>query len=87
MAQERHRCPCCGYFTLPSRGAYEICPVCFWEDDDSSEEFGWLAPERPEGPNHVHLWQARLNYQSFGASEERVRAYVRPSHPDETPDS
>jgi hypothetical protein len=58
-AQHRYRCPCCSYFTLESRGAYDICPVCFWEDDDADEEFGQAAPERPEGPNHVHLWQAR----------------------------
>jgi len=29
-----YSCPCCGYLTLPERGAYDICPVCFWEDDD-----------------------------------------------------
>lgn len=32
-------CPCCGYMTLDRRGAYDICPVCFWEDD-GSEFFG-----------------------------------------------
>ncbi|MFF1770133.1 CPCC family cysteine-rich protein [Streptomyces sp. NPDC058249] len=26
-------CPCCGFLTLDERGSYEICPVCFWEDD------------------------------------------------------
>ncbi|WP_198674015.1 CPCC family cysteine-rich protein [Chitinophaga alhagiae] len=26
-------CPCCGYITLSERGGYEICPICFWEDD------------------------------------------------------
>lgn len=28
-----HPCPCCGYRTLPSLGDYELCPVCWWEDD------------------------------------------------------
>lgn len=28
-----HRCPCCGFLTLDERGTFEICPVCFWEDD------------------------------------------------------
>jgi len=29
-------CPCCGYlvFTEPP-GSFEICPICFWEDDVS----------------------------------------------------
>ena len=79
-----YRCPCCGYLTLTLRGEYDICPVCFWEDDNPREEFGQPAPERPGGANHVHLWQARRNYAAFGASEEWVKQYVRPPRPDET---
>lgn len=26
-------CLCCGYKTLSERGNYDICPVCFWEDE------------------------------------------------------
>jgi hypothetical protein len=85
MAHSRSRCPCCGSFTLASRGAHDICPVCFWEDDDADEEFGQAAPVRPEGPNRVHLWQARRNYAIIGASEERVQRFVRPPRPEETP--
>jgi hypothetical protein len=59
--------------------------VCFWQDDDADEEFGQVAPERPEGPNHVHLWQARLNYATFGASEERLQRFVRAPRPEEIP--
>ncbi|MBW4608570.1 MAG: hypothetical protein KME22_15515 [Hassallia sp. WJT32-NPBG1] len=33
-----YHCPCCGYKTLSERGGYEICPVCFWEDDGQDEE-------------------------------------------------
>ena len=29
----KYKCFCCGYLTLPARGEFEICPVCFWEDD------------------------------------------------------
>ncbi len=29
----KYRCLCCGYQTLDTRGEYDICPVCFWEDD------------------------------------------------------
>jgi Cysteine-rich CPCC len=28
-----YACPCCGFLTLDERGGYDICPVCFWEDD------------------------------------------------------
>ena len=26
-------CPCCGYATLDARGEYDICAICWWEDD------------------------------------------------------
>ncbi|WP_350202279.1 CPCC family cysteine-rich protein, partial [Gracilimonas sp.] len=26
-------CPCCHYVTLKERNIYEICPVCYWEDE------------------------------------------------------
>ena len=34
---ELFKCPCCEYLTLDSRGEYDICPVCFWEDDGKDE--------------------------------------------------
>lgn len=41
------RCLCCGYRTLDERGAFDICPVCFWEDDcyliyDKQDEHGQI---------------------------------------------
>ena len=27
------RCLCCGYRTIDERGAFDICLVCFWEDE------------------------------------------------------
>ncbi len=30
---EKYQCLCCGCKTLESRGKFDICPVCFWEDD------------------------------------------------------
>ncbi|MFI8189745.1 CPCC family cysteine-rich protein [Streptomyces sp. NPDC085946] len=26
-------CPCCGFLALGERSTFEICSVCFWEDD------------------------------------------------------
>ncbi len=33
MKKKKVICLCCGYRTLDERGAFDICPVCFWEDD------------------------------------------------------
>lgn len=30
---KKYKCLCCGFYTLDERGAYDICPVCFWEDE------------------------------------------------------
>ncbi len=83
----KYQCPCCGNYTLDERGKYEICPVCFWEDDNAKKVYGQPAPERPEGPNHVQLSQARENYQRFGYAEERNRSHVRQPRPDELPEN
>ncbi|WP_035769398.1 CPCC family cysteine-rich protein [Clostridium beijerinckii] len=29
----KYKCLCCGYMTLETRTEFDICPVCFWEDD------------------------------------------------------
>ena len=76
-----YQCPCCGFYTFqsPPDGSYEICPVCFWEDDPvQAEDQG-----RTGGANHVSLQKARLNFARFGACEEAVRPYVREPREDE----
>ncbi|WP_423835832.1 CPCC family cysteine-rich protein [Streptomyces endophytica] len=75
-------CPCCGFLTLEQRGFYEICPVCGWEDDGQDDH---NADEYIGGPNRVSLTEARRNYASFGAAEERDRQRVRPPRPEEFP--
>ena len=50
-----HACPCCGYRTLPERGAYDLCPVCWWEDEG-------LEPWEYSGPNGRTLVEAQQEY-------------------------
>lgn len=79
----RALCPCCGYRTLMENAAYEICPVCFWEDDGQSDRD---ADEVWGGPNgQLSLRQARANFRAFGAAHERFRAKVRAPLPAEAP--
>jgi len=74
-----HRCPCCEYNTLDEPGQYEICPVCFWEDDP----FQCDNPNYGGGANRPSLNQAKINYAEFGAYERRVLRFVRKPLPDE----
>jgi hypothetical protein len=76
-----YRCPCCGCKTLPERGGYDICPVCFWEDDGQDDPDADVVRGGPNGG--LSLAQARANYQSFGACEERVLKHVRQPLPRE----
>lgn len=68
--EELAQCPCCEYRSLPSHGEYEICPVCFWEDDGTSDL------DSISGPNHLTLREARLNVERFGAVTADARKHV-----------
>lgn len=59
-------CPVCRFRTLGERGAYHICPVCWWEDDGNDD----LATY--SGPNHQTLAEGRASYRSIGAVSPRA---------------
>lgn len=68
-------CPCCGYYTLDdSPGSYQICEICFWEDDIEQ----YQNPTYRGGANKVSLKEAQENFEKYGYCEERVKKYVRP---------
>lgn len=80
-----YRCPCCGYVTLAERGGFEICAVCFWEDDGQDEHD---ADEVRGGPNSsLSLTQARDHFHVSGASDPRFTGSVRAPDAQEHPGS
>jgi hypothetical protein len=67
-------CPCCGFLVfnqLP--GSYDICPICFWEDDPVQLRF----PDFAGGANRPSLMEAQRNFAEFGAYEIRHIHRVR----------
>ena len=57
-------CPCCGMKTIEERGQFEICKICWWEDDGQDNE---NANEVWGGSNYdVSLTQARHYYLKIG---------------------
>ena len=74
-----HPCQCCGNLTVSE--AYDICPVCYWEDDPSQAE----CPDCAGGANGISLIEAKRNYNLYGACEERLLRYVRPPRSEEIP--
>jgi Cysteine-rich CPCC len=64
---ELFECPCCAQKTLEDRFGFDLCPVCFWEDDwDQSEH----------SSNHISLTEAQRNYAAYGACKEYAKQYV-----------
>ncbi|MEF7563625.1 MULTISPECIES: CPCC family cysteine-rich protein [Bacillus] len=60
----KNTCPCCGYKTLDSEGDYDICEICYWEDDPFQKE-----NELETGANKVTLIEAQKNFIRYGACE------------------
>lgn len=58
-------CPCCEYYSIGygEDGFYDICPVCFWENGGN-------------GPNHMTLEEAKLNFGKFGAINKNSLDFV-----------
>ena len=82
MTQEKYPCPACGHKTLDEIADYDICPVCYWEDDmlvDGKEDV--CSPS-----NYGQLLsEAQSNYIIFGACKREYLDKVRPPTKDETP--
>lgn len=76
MKTNQHKCPCCGYYTLPAPqkdAVAFICPVCFWENDVCLQNM-----DEPSDENGgMTLREARKNYMRCGAYKQSARNFVR----------
>lgn len=84
MILQRFDCPCCGYKTFNHKpdGSYDICAVCFWEDDPIQLS----DPDYEGGANRVSLKQGQRNFAEFGACEKEMVQNVRQPTDDEQRD-
>ncbi|MEI3895112.1 MULTISPECIES: CPCC family cysteine-rich protein [Bacillus] len=67
--------PCRGYKTIEEEppGTYEICNICYWEEDPVQLK----EPDLEDGANEVSLRQAQRNFIAFGACGECFVKSVR----------
>src|SRR5207253_839828 len=73
----RQPCPCCRHLTLWKAGHnYEICPVCFWEDDGQDDSDADVVRGGPNG--RLSLTEARRSYREIGATDRYALKFVRP---------
>ncbi|MGB9415594.1 MAG: CPCC family cysteine-rich protein [Acidobacteriaceae bacterium] len=83
MRSANVRCLCCGCRTLTVPGVFELCPVCWWQDDGQDEADADVVRGGPNGV--LSLSTARANFLACGASDPRFLGHVRPALPIERP--
>lgn len=49
--ENRYKCPCCGALSLDEERDWDICELCWWEDDPYQSD----NPDSDGGPNHSSL--------------------------------
>lgn len=76
-------CSCCGYKTIEEGGNYEICSICFWEDESIQSADPWYEG----GANNPSLYEAQLNFKKYGAMEKRFITNIRTPTDNDVKDS
>lgn len=66
----KNSCPVCGYWTLEARDSFDICGICFWEDDGMDD----FEENLDSGPNHMTLKEGRIIFQ--GAKKTLMLASI-----------
>ena len=64
-------CPCCQHVTLTEQAGFEICSVCFWEDDGNRRFLDIVSTV-----NRMTLAEGRRNYAACGAHAAEFLPYV-----------
>lgn len=70
VSKELFTCFCCNYKTILERGNYQICKVCFWEDDGGNDECKYSHV------NHMTLKEAKDNFKIKGVILEKFLKFV-----------
>jgi hypothetical protein len=72
--KKKYLCPCCENYTLDDGpGHFDICPVCYWEDDNVQRDDSIYEG----GANDISLNEARKNYKKTGAISKKYFNKVR----------
>ena len=72
-------CPCCGYLVFAEPpGSYDICEICFWEDDALQLEF---ATTLAGGANTMTLEEAQRAFAAIGAKSRSRAPHTRSPGP------
>ena len=74
-------CPCCGYPTLTEWWAFQICTLCWWQDDGTGESKAEFICGGPNGS--YSLREAQKNFEDHGDmyryDTTRIKVVTHPS--------
>lgn len=73
-------CFVCGHRTLDERCDWDVCPVCFWEDDVLVADGQDVSSSANGG---IMVSQAQANFMLFGAISNDAINNVRPADENE----
>jgi len=80
MYPKKSLCPCCKFSTLDENGVFEICIICWWEDDGQNNANADIVLGGPNG--EYSLLDARKNFSLHGHmynEYEGIREVEKPS--------
>ena len=66
MFRNRYLCNCCFMPTVRNRGDFEVCPICFWEDDGQDIHASHIIVGGPNGQRSLD--EARRDFQEHGVT-------------------
>ena len=66
-------------WSLRELGGYEICSVCFWEDDGSD------VLDRQSAANRMSLAEAMQNFRALGSVDAKYLPHLRADRMDRFP--
>lgn len=63
------KCPCCDFYSLSTKSEYEICGICFWEDDGQT-------PHKYSSVNRMTMIKYRKNFYEKNSKDELEKIYI-----------
>jgi hypothetical protein len=75
------RCLCCGHKTLSLPDAFELCQVCWWQDDGQDDRDADVVRKTVNGD--LSLSEGRRNFTQYQAAHPRFLAHVRKAREEE----